>query len=249
METLAPLKQQLKQLRLKAMHENLDIFINEAIRTKLSYADFLLMMSQSELDARYSKKRETALKKSNMGRLKRIEEFDFDFNPGINRQLVMKLLQCDFIRNSENILIAGPTGVGKTFLAKSLGYEAVQKGYSVVFTRTNKMLEDIFAGKADNSFNKRLSGYVKPDLLILDDWGMIEFGSQMLHILNELISERYEKGAIIITSNRPVENWAELFPEKVIGSALLDRLLHQAHPMIITGKSYRTGGKKLQKKE
>lgn len=244
METLSSIKDNLKTLKLKSMYENIDFLIGEAINTKLSYVDFLLILTQNEIDRRKNNKRELGLKKSNMGRIKRIQEFDFDFNPNINRQQVMKLILCEFIKNSENILIAGPTGVGKTFLAKAIGYEAVNKGYSVLFVRTNKMLEDIYCGKADNTFNKRLNQYIKPDLLILDDWGMTEFNDIMLNILNEIISERYENGSLIITSNRPIENWDELFKEKVIGSALLDRIFHEVNKIKITGKSYRQGGKK-----
>jgi DNA replication protein DnaC len=245
METLTQIKDNLKTLKLKSMYENIDFLIDEAINTKSSYSDFLLTLTQNEIDRRKNNKRDLGLKKSNMGRIKRIEEFDFDFNPNINRQQVMKLILCEFMRNNENIIIAGPTGVGKTFLAKAIGYEAVNKGYSVLFVRTNKMLEDIYSGKADNTFNKRLNQYVKPDLLILDDWGMTEFNDFMLHILNELISERYENSSLIITSNRPIENWDELFKEKVIGSALLDRIFHGVNKIKITeGKSYRQGGKK-----
>ena len=245
METLTQIKDNLKTLKLKSMYENIDFLIDEAINTKSSYSDFLLTLTQNEIDRRKNNKRNLGLKKSNMGRIKRIEEFDFDFNPNINRQQVMKLILCEFMRNNENIIIAGPTGVGKTFLAKAIGYEAVNKGYSVLFVRTNKMLEDIYSGKADNTFNKRLNQYVKPDLLILDDWGMTEFNDFMLHILNELISERYENSSLIITSNRPIENWDELFKEKVIGSALLDRIFHGVNKIKITeGKSYRQGGKK-----
>jgi len=169
METLSQIKDNLKTLKLKSMHENIDFFINEAINTKSSYSDFLLMLTQNEIDRRKNSKRDLALKKSNMGRIKRIEEFDFDFNPNINRQQIMKLSLCEFIRNTQNIVIAGPTGVGKTFIAKAIGYEAVNKGYSVLFVRTNKMLEDIFSGKADNTFNRRINQYIKPNLLILDD--------------------------------------------------------------------------------
>jgi DNA replication protein DnaC len=244
METLSQIKSNLKALKLKAMHENINFFIDEAINTKLSYPDFLLLLTQNEIERRKNNKRELGLKKSNMGRLKHIEEFDFDFNPNINRQEIMNLMLCEFVKNNENIIIAGPTGVGKTFIAKAIGYEAVNKGYSVLFVRTNKMLEDIYSGKADNTFNKRLNYYIKPNLLILDDWGMTEFSDSMLHTLNEIISERYENGSLIITSNRPLENWDELFKEKVIGSALLDRLFHRANRIIITGKSYRQGGKK-----
>jgi DNA replication protein DnaC len=246
METNAQVKNNLKQLKLKSIYDNLEYCIDEAINIKLSYSDFLLHITQNELDSRRNKRREAGLKKSNMGRIKRIEEFDFNFNPNINRQLIMKLIMCDFIKKTENIILAGETGVGKTFIAKAIGYEAVNKGYSVLFERTNKMLEDIYSGKADNTFNKRLSRYIKPDLLILDDWGMTEFNDTALNILNEIISQRYENGSIIITSNRPIESWDELFKEKVICSALLDRLFHLAHRIEIIGKTYRQGGKKLE---
>jgi DNA replication protein DnaC len=247
METLSQIKNNLKDLRLKSMSDILQSHIDIAIESKLSYQDFLLMLTQNEIDHRRNNRRELSLKKSNMGRIKRIEEFDFEFNPNINRQTIMKFVSCNFVKNNENIIIVGPTGVGKTFIAKALGYEIVNKGYSVLFVRTNKMLEDIYSGKADNTFIKRINKYIKPNLLILDDWGMTEFNDYSLHILNELISERYENGSIIITSNRPLENWDELFREKVIGSALLDRLFHQANRIVITGKSYRQGGKNVDK--
>jgi DNA replication protein DnaC len=245
METNAQVKINLKQLRLKSIYDNLEYNIDQAINAKLSYSDFLLQITQNELDSRRNKRRELGLKKSNMGRIKRIEEFDFNFNPNINRQLIMKLMTCDFIKKTENIILAGETGVGKTFIAKAIGYEAVNRGYNVLFERTNKMLEDIYSGKADNTFNKRLSKYIKPDLLILDDWGMTEFNDMALNILNEIISQRYEIGSIIITSNRPILSWDELFKEKVICSAMLDRIFHLSHRIEITGKSYRQGGKKL----
>jgi len=240
MQSYAQIKTNLKTLRLSSFSEDLDVRIDEAVQTKMSYADFLLILTQDEIDRRKQKRRENALKRANLGRYQRIAEFDFDFNTKINRSRIMELHTCMFVQRNQNILFVGPTGVGKTFLAKSIAHEACCKGYSVLFTRTMKMLEHIFSGKADNSFEKKLKGYIKPDLLILDDWGLQPFPNHLLDILNEIICERYEQGSIVVTSNRPLEDWHELFSEPVVSSALLDRLLHNAHKIIIEGKSYRT---------
>ncbi|MBN2520825.1 MAG: IS21-like element helper ATPase IstB [Bacteroidales bacterium] len=245
METTAQVKSNLKELRLSSIVENIDMRVKEAIKTKMSYIDLLLIITQDELERRRHNKKELAIKRSQLGRCKNIIEFDFDFNPGINRQKIMSLMTCEFINKKENIIFAGPTGVGKTFLAKAIGLEACCKGYKVLFTRTAKMLDHIFSGKADNSYHKIIDGYIKPDILILDDWGMQPFAGNMLNILNEIISERYEKGSMIITSNRPIENWDELFNEPVISSALLDRLFHNTHKVIMKGKSYRRSTNKL----
>jgi DNA replication protein DnaC len=245
METSAQVKSNLKQLRLSTFIDNLDIRIEEAIKTKMSYQDFLLILTQDEVDLRRQKRKEVRIKKACLGNYKNIVEFDFDFNPKISRQMIMKLCSCDFINKHENIIFAGPTGIGKTFLAKAIGYEACCKGFKVLFTRTAKMLEHIYSGKADNSFQKKLDVYIKPDLLILDDWGMQPFKECMLNILNEIISERYETGSMIITSNRPIQNWDELFNEPVVSSALLDRLFHNTYKIIIDtdSKSYRRRSK------
>jgi DNA replication protein DnaC len=242
METYAQIKSNLKELRLKSILENIENRNSEAIKAKMSYMDFLLILTQDEIDRRKFLRKESAIKKSNMGRCKNIVEFDFDYNPKINRQQIMNLVTCEFIKRKENIIFAGPTGLGKTFIAKAIGLEACHKGYRVVFTRTAKMLEYIFSGKADATFNKKLDVYIKCDLLILDDWGMVPFSDSMLNILNEVISERYENSSTIITSNRKIKTWAELFSEPVIASALLDRLFHNCHKISTEGKSYRQGG-------
>jgi DNA replication protein DnaC len=241
METMAQLKSALKELRLKSFADNLEMRNMDAIKSKMSYIDFLLALCQDEIDKRRFKKKEMRIKKANLGRFKNIREFDFDFNPDINRKLVMELAGCMFINKSENIIITGPAGVGKTCIAKSIAVEACHKGYKVLFTRTSRMLEYIYSGKADATYQKKMDSFIKPELLILDDWGMTPFNEVMLNIINEIISERYEKGSMIITSNRPISKWSQLFNEPVISSALLDRLFHNAHKIIIPAKakSYR----------
>jgi len=244
METMAQIKSNLKSLRLGSFIDNLELRNAEAIQSKMSYIDFLLFLSQDEIDSRRFKKKERSIKKANMGRYKNILEFDFDFNPNINRRQIMDIATCRFVKQCENVILVGAAGVGKTCIAKALGLEACNKGFNVLFTRTAKMLEFIYSGKADATYQKKLESFIKPDLLILDDWGMTPFTDVMLNILNEVISERYENGSIIITSNRPIAKWGELFGEPVISSALLDRLFHNAHKIKFQGKSYRQKNEK-----
>jgi len=239
METYAQIKQSLKKLRLTTIAETIEQHTNEAIEHQLSYIDYLLLLLQDEIDVRSLKKKESLLKKSKIGRFKHLVDFDFTVLPGLNKQKILGFTSGNFIEKSENIIFVGPTGTGKTMLAKALGYEACCRNFKIRFSRTAKMLENIYAGKADGSYSKRMESFIKPDLLILDDWGLTEFSNQFLNILNEIISERYENGAIIITSNRPIDNWDQLFNEPVISSALLDRVFHNSHLIKMEGKSYR----------
>jgi len=243
METSAQLKLQLKELRLFSVIENLEKRIKQAIEDKESYLDFLAGLVQDEIDRRKFEKRQRRLHQACFKRLKYLKEFDFSFNPDINRQQIKSFETCDFIKKHENIIICGATGVGKTHIAKGIGIEACNRGYNVIFTRVFKMLEEIHSAKADATVSKKIKKYNKPDLLILDDWGFRPFPDHLLDILNEVISERYESGSVIITSNRNITKWNELFSEKVIASALLDRIFHRCHKIIIKGKSYRTGAK------
>jgi DNA replication protein DnaC len=239
METYAQIKQNLQKLRLSTIRETIEGRTEEAISHQLSYSDYLLQLLQDEIDARSHKRKELLVTKARLGRFKRLLEYDFSVMPGLNKQKILRFTSCNFIEQSENILFVGPTGTGKSMIAKALAYEACCKYYKVRFTRTAAMLEDIYAGKADGSYSKRMESYIKPHLLVLDDWGLTEFPNHFLSILNEIISERYEQGAIIITSNRKIENWDELFNEPVVSSALLDRIFHNAHLIDMDGPSYR----------
>ena len=188
METYAQIKQSLRKLRLTTMTEGIEQHTKEAIDHQLSYIDYLLLLIQDEIDVRTQKKKELLLKKSKIGRFKHLLEFDFTALPGLNKQKILGFSAGNYIESSENIIFVGPTGTGKTMLAKALAYEACCKNYKVMFSRTVKMLEEIYAGKADGSYSKRMESFIKPNLLVLDDWGLTEFNNQFLGILNEIIS-------------------------------------------------------------
>jgi len=239
METYAQIKQSLKKLRLSFIAETIEQRNQEAIDHQLSYIDFLLLLMQDEIDARSIRKKELLIKKAQLGRYKPLADFDFTALPALNKKQILEFSSANFIAKAENIIFVGHTGTGKTFLAKALAYSACCKNYKVLFSRTARMLESIYAGKADGSYSKRLDSFIRPHLLILDDWGLTAFSNSFLSILNEIISERYENGSIIITSNRPIETWDELFSEPVISSALLDRIFHNSHLIKMEGRSYR----------
>lgn len=239
METYAQIKQSLKKLRLSSMGDTIEHRTQEAIEHQLSYTDYLLLLLQDEIDFRKQKRKDLLIRNAKLGVVKHLVDFDFAAIPKLNKQKILEFTSCSFIEQTHNIIFVGFTGTGKTFLSKAIAFEACCKNYKVRFTRTAKMLEDVYAGKADGSYAKRMDTYIKPDLLILDDWGLTEFSNQFLNIINEIISERYERGAMIISSNRPIENWNELFHEPVISSALLDRIFHNARLVKMEGKSYR----------
>jgi len=174
---------------------------------------------------------------------KTLETFDFTFNPTINRQRLYDLATGNFIRERRNVLLCGPTGVGKSHLGQALAHEACRRGFDVVFTNAHKMLRHLQAGRADNTYDKRLALYVRPDLLVIDDFGLKPLISPAPEDLYDVINERYEKGAILLTSNRAPTEWAGWFADPLLASAGLDRLAHNAHVIVITGPSYRTQGR------
>jgi DNA replication protein DnaC len=238
-ETYAQIKQSLKKVRLSTIADTIEHRTREAIEHQLSYTDYLLLLLQDEIDSRKQKRKDLLIRNAKLGVVKHLVDFDFSVIPKLNKQKILEFTSCSFIEQSNNIIFVGPTGTGKTYLSKAVAFEACCKNYKVRFTRTAKMLEEIYAGKADGSYAKRMDMFIKPDLLILDDWGLTDFNNQFLNIINEIISERYEQGAMIISSNRPIDHWDELFHEPVISSALLDRIFHNAHLVKMEGKSYR----------
>ncbi len=229
----------LKQLRLSGILDTLEVRTQQAIAEQWSYGEFLTRLVQDEVERRQGKQLTLRIRRSGIASAKTLESFDFGFNPTLNRQQLYDLATCEFVRQHRNVLICGQTGVGKSHLAQALAHEAARKGFDVVFTAADAMLRHIHAGRADGTYERRLAGYLRPPLLILDDFGLKPLPPSGPADLYDVINERYERGSIILTSNRAPGEWPELFGDPLLASAGLDRLEHRASVLLITGRSYR----------
>lgn len=243
MELKHQLTPKLKHLRLSGILDTLDARTQQAVDGKWSYIEFLSRLLEDEVERRNQKQLGLRLRRGAINTTKTLETFDFQFNPQINRQQVLALAACDYIRQKRNLLICGPTGVGKTHLSQALAQEAARQGFQVLFVNTHKMLQHLGGGRADGTLDKRLAAYLRPDLLVLDDFGLKPLQSPAPEDLYDVINERYEKGSILLTSNRAPAEWPELFRDPLLASAGLDRLTHRAEALIIRGMSFRAQGR------
>ncbi len=240
MELKHQLAGQLRQLRLSGVLETLESRNRQAIDSQWSYVEFLSRLLEDEIERRAQKQLHLRLRRASLNTTKTLEGFDFTFNPHINRQQLLALAACDFIREKRNTLICGPTGVGKTHLAQALGQEAARQGFDVLLISVQKMLSHLNGGRADGSWERRFNTYLRPDLLILDDFGLKPIQPPGPEDLYDIINERYEKGSILLTSNRAPSEWPDIFLDPLLASAGLDRLLDRAEVVIIRGASFRT---------
>ena len=239
------LQTQLKALHLGGFIESLDLRVQQAQHSSLGYLEFLQLMVQDEIERREAKKLNLRLCRASFEEEKTLEGFDFSFNPKLNAKLVRDMGNCTFIERREHVLLYGPAGVGKSHIAQALGHQACRLGYDVLFTKAVKLFRFLLAGRADHSWEKRIKKYLAPDLLIIDDFGLSSLNSTQAEDFYEIVTERHLKSSIVITSNRPPQDWIPLFPDPVMANSALDRLAHHAHHLIIEGESYR---KKLSPK-
>lgn len=231
----------LKQLRLSGILDSLEARNREAIDRKLAYTEFLSLLIHDEVARREQKKLGTRLRRANFRSQKTIEEFDFERLPNLNRAMIHDLATCRFIEEKVAVLIAGPTGTGKSHLAQALGHAAARQGYDVLFATQTQLLGSLRSARATDTYERRFAQLAKVPLLIVDDFGLKPLRSSEDEDFHDLIAERYERTATVLTSNLDFSEWGEAFASnKMIGAATLDRLRHGAYRVVLDGESYRS---------
>lgn len=229
----------LEYLKLKQMITHLDDVIDFINKNNLSFVEGLTKLTNHEIDFKEANMIRSMVKVGAFPHTKEIKDFDFEFQPSINRQQILDFTTLRFLESKENIVFLGSSGVGKTHLATSIGIAAAKKRYSTYFIKCHDLLQQLKKAKLENRLDARLKHFTKYKLLIIDELGYLPIDKDDSKLFFQLIDMRYEKKSTILTTNINFNNWDEVFYDAIIASAILDRILHHAHIISISGKSYR----------
>lgn len=239
MASLDTLQPRLRRLKLSGMLDAISARAEEARSAQLDPVDFLLLLLDDELARREAESVARRIHQARFEEVCDLRDFDFSFNPQLPKARLWELAAGRYLEEHAAVLFCGPTGVGKTFVAQALGVAACRQGRRVLFSKTSALLTDLAGGRADGSWNQRLRRYLNPELLILDDFALREYTALQAEDLYELVSRRYRRGSLILTTNREPKDLYPLFPNAVIAEGLLDRLLNSAYVITMLGQSYR----------
>jgi DNA replication protein DnaC len=241
MNPIPELNTALKQLRLSGVLDSLEQRNRQAIDGQLAYTEFLAMLMQDEVARRNLKRLSIRLSRAGFAMGKTLESFDFDRLPGLNRTHIHDLATGRYIDERVAILIAGPTGTGKSHLAQALGHCAARQGHDIVFATQTRLLNSLQAARATGTYDRKLKQLVGVPLLIVDDFALKPLRSPQDEDFHDLIAERYENAATILTSNLDFSEWGDAFAgNRILGEATLDRLRHGAYRIVLDGESFRT---------
>jgi DNA replication protein DnaC len=236
-ETL--IEQHLKVLSLHRINETYKEEAEKAAKAKIGYQDYLQRLLEIEVISKVERSINRKMQIAGFPQIRRLEEFDFTFQPKINEKLIRELCSLNFMEEAKNVLFVGASGVGKTHLAISIGVKAVQARKRVSFYTAEQLTVMLAAAEVSGNLNRTLENLSRIDLLIIDELGYLTLTKQTAKLFFQLISKRYETGSVIITTNKPFEEWGEIFNDDIVASAILDRLLHHSYPFLINGKSFR----------
>jgi DNA replication protein DnaC len=227
------------RLRLSGLMLSLELRLQEAASHQLSHEQFLELILQDELNVRDQRLVERRKKSAAFCEVKPLDDFDWDFNPSIKRSQIYDLATGNFIRQKRDLLLLGPPGVGKSCLVQAIGYGAIKAGFTVLYCSVFDLVRDLQADLSPAQAQRTLKCFLKPDLLVIDDFGMKHFPAKSAESLLEIVVRRHQNRSTIMTSNRPIEEWGQLLGDVPAATAILDRFLQQAEIIQITGRSYR----------
>ena len=234
------LKAHLQLLNLAFMLDHHEVLADQAAIDHWAYAQYLEHLALGEVNARLDRSIQRKIRLARFPVVKTLEQFQWNWPKKINRMAIQNLFRLKFLEDKANVVMLGGVGLGKTHLATALGYHACIKGHSVLFTTAVDVINSLAAAQAANPLKTELKKYLSPSLLLLDELGYLPIDKHGADLLFQIISHRYERGSIIITSNRAFKNWPEIFNnDSILTSAILDRLLHHAETVLVEGKSYR----------
>lgn len=229
----------LKRLQLTHLRDTLAAVLSEAAKEKWTYLEFLDRILGREVDSKQGKRIQMGMQIAHFPCVRTIETFDFSFQPSVDERLIRELSTGNFIAHGQNVLIFGPPGVGKTHLAIGLGRKIVEQGHTARFTTATALLAVLGKAESEGVLSDKLTEYAKPRLLIIDELGYLPFERRAAHLFFQLVNRRYEKGSLLVTTNQRVSEWGTVFGDEVLATAILDRLLHHSHTLLITGESFR----------
>jgi len=235
----AQLHAMLTRLQLTAVRDRLDALLEDVARQDLDLRQTLAYLCTAEIEHRDQRRIAMGTSIAKFPFVRTLDDYDFEAQPAVDAKQVRDLATSRWVANGDTVLLLGPPGVGKTHLAVGLGRAAIARGYSTLFVAASALVADLAQAHRDGKLDERITFYGKPKLLIIDELGYLPFEKEAAHLFFQLVAKRYERGAVMLTSNRSVGEWGDAFGDAVVATAILDRLLHHSHVLTIRGESYR----------